>query len=146
MSDAVHPVVSLAADAFGFTVDDMLGISKIRALSRARYAASYVLRVHRGLSFPQIADALHQQDHSTARHALTRALTLIDTDPEFACQVERIAAAMARLARVRVTGPMPSIPAHRGEREDCDFEELAHRRMMQRGSATLRAALQKAAA
>ena len=57
-------IIAEVADEFGYTVDDLVGPSKARAVSTARSVAMYAVRKKTDLSFPQIGE-LFNRDHST---------------------------------------------------------------------------------
>lgn len=57
-------IIAEVADEFGYTVDELVGPSKARAVSTARSVAMYAVRKKTDLSFPEIGK-LFNRDHST---------------------------------------------------------------------------------
>lgn len=57
-------IIEEVAIEFGYTVDELVGPSKARAVSTARSVAMYAVRKRTDLSFPAIGE-LFNRDHST---------------------------------------------------------------------------------
>lgn len=87
-SDIIHTVSAI----FDVPVDDMKSKSRAMDLARARFAAAYILRSERKLSYPIIGRLLGRRDHSTIMHACVRAAELNLSDPEFADMLSRASA------------------------------------------------------
>jgi chromosomal replication initiator protein len=65
-------ILSLTADMFGFTVDDIRGKSRRRPLVTARQIGMYVMRELTDLSYPAIAREFGGRDHTTVIHAVEK--------------------------------------------------------------------------
>lgn len=80
-------VVSCAADLFGVTVDAILGRERIQPIQRARIACYIVMRDELKMSFPGIARATGNRDHTTVMSAIRLSAGLSQVDHEFAARL-----------------------------------------------------------
>ena len=62
-------IMAVVADFFGFTIDDLCGPGKTKALAQARQIAMYLCRELTDLSLPRIGQAFGGRDHTTVMHA-----------------------------------------------------------------------------
>ena len=65
----LETVLGVVSRHYGVKVAQMCGPGRVKALSRPRFVAMWMLR-QLGLSYPQIAVALGRTDHSTAHSAV----------------------------------------------------------------------------
>lgn len=78
-------IIYAVSDAWDISVYSLMSAKRPARLFRPRFAAALLFR-ERGLSYPQIARALGRQDHTSARHEVTRASHLLHTDKEWAAR------------------------------------------------------------
>ncbi len=88
-------IISTTASTFGFTVDELKGVSRKRPLVVARQVAMYVVRELTDLSYPAIGKAFGDKDHTTVMHSVEKIETLMSHNREVYNQVSEI------LSRVR---------------------------------------------
>ena len=62
--------------------------SRKRKIARSRQVAMYLTRIMTRKSFPDIGERFGGYDHSTVIHAVRNVQRLIETDPDFALDVE----------------------------------------------------------
>lgn len=65
----VEDVIVAAAETFGVTIDDLVGLRRREPLARYRVAAMIVARDTTGASYPTIAHAFGRADHTSALYA-----------------------------------------------------------------------------
>lgn len=70
-------LITLVAQKFGVGVRDVFSDFRERKVTRARWAAMYVLRHEKGYSFPEIGRVMNR-DHTTVIHGVRR----VEADPE----------------------------------------------------------------
>ena len=76
------------AKAFGISVADLIGPSRLRKIAYARFAAYDLLQRTGRLSTTQIGLYLGGRDHSTVMHGIKRCRNLQSFDPDFAALYE----------------------------------------------------------
>ncbi|TAN28533.1 MAG: chromosomal replication initiator protein DnaA [Actinomycetota bacterium] len=91
----VSSILSTTASTFGFTVDELKGVSRKRPLVVARQVAMYVVRELTDLSYPAIGKAFGDKDHTTVMHSVEKIETLMSHNREVYNQVSEI------LSRIR---------------------------------------------
>jgi chromosomal replication initiation ATPase DnaA len=80
----MHEILTLAADLFGVTVDDLTGPRRHRHIVQARQAAAWSLRTcYPTMSMESIGQLLGGRDHSTIVHAIQRAEQLAREDAKY---------------------------------------------------------------
>ncbi len=62
-------IMAVTADFFGFTMDEMCGPGKTKALAQSRQIAMYLCRELTDLSLPKIGQLFGGRDHTTVMHA-----------------------------------------------------------------------------
>jgi len=62
-------IIAQTAAYFGFSIDDLCGQSRTRALTGARQIAMYLCRELTELSLPKIGQHFGGRDHTTVMHA-----------------------------------------------------------------------------
>jgi chromosomal replication initiator protein len=77
-------VMEIVAEAFGVTIDDMLGNSRRQEISRARQVGMYLMRQHTDLSLPKIGDEFGGKDHTTVMYGCEKVNQLKANDSAFA--------------------------------------------------------------
>jgi chromosomal replication initiator protein len=92
----VDRIVELSADAFGFTVDEMLSHDRRPALASARQVAMYLAREHTGETLPAIGRRFGGRNHTTVMHACRRTAERLARDPELFESVRRLTDALQR--------------------------------------------------
>lgn len=109
-------ILQAVAAQFGFTVAELQGHGRARAVVQARNAASFLLRARpapggKPRSYPEVAAALGGRDHSTIIHAVQCAIARAARDPDYAEAVETLArdaqlgAGMVALRPMLAAGP-----------------------------------------
>ena len=91
----VARALSLAAGAFGLTVDELANTEDYEA-ALPRYVAAWLLQRHTALPLTRIA-AFLARDRSTIMYGLQRVDTVVKADPEMAALVENLSRQMQTL-------------------------------------------------
>lgn len=77
-------VISVVAEAFDVSVEDLKGISRRREISLARQIGMYLIRQHTGLSLPKVGEVFGGKDHTTVLYSCDKIAQLRNTDPNLA--------------------------------------------------------------
>jgi chromosomal replication initiator protein len=83
-------VVTAVADAFGVSVDQLIGANRSRDVALPRHVAMYLLRKEANISLPQIGEAFGGRDHTTVMHACNKVADLIERDDRLRRQILQI--------------------------------------------------------
>jgi chromosomal replication initiator protein len=83
-------VVSKVADAFGITVQNMVGPERKQEIVLPRQIAMYLLRVEANCSLPKIGEALGGRDHTTVMYGCQKVTELLERDDKLRNQVIEI--------------------------------------------------------
>ncbi len=83
-------VVSVVADAFGVTVQNLVGPERRQEVVLPRQIAMYLLRVEAKCSLPKIGETLGGRDHTTVMHACQKVSDLIERDDKLRHQIIEI--------------------------------------------------------
>ena len=83
-------ILATTATIFGFTVEDLKGVSRKRPLVVARQVAMYVVRELTDLSYPAIGKAFGDKDHTTVMHSVEKIETLMSHNREVYKQVSEV--------------------------------------------------------
>jgi len=83
-------VVSVVADAFGVTVQNLVGPERRQDVVLPRQIAMYLLRVEAKCSLPKIGETLGGRDHTTVMHACQKVSDLIERDDKLRHQIIEI--------------------------------------------------------
>lgn len=89
----VSGIVERTAIAFGVTVKEVLGPSRLRGVMRPRQVAMFLAREITGLSLPRLGAAFGR-DHTTVLHACRKVETELANDLTLAKQVSDLRAAL----------------------------------------------------
>jgi chromosomal replication initiator protein len=89
-AQTIDRILDLAADTFGFTVDELLSHDRRPALAWARQVAMYLAREHTGETLPAIGRRFGGRNHTTVMHACKRTAERIARDPEAFEAVRRL--------------------------------------------------------
>jgi chromosomal replication initiator protein len=81
-AQTIERILELAAEAFGFTVAELLSHDRRPALAWARQVAMYLAREHTGETLPAIARRFGGRNHTTVMHACKRTAERMAHDPE----------------------------------------------------------------
>lgn len=82
-------IIEGVSDQFGVTEKEMKSKSRTHRIVRARWAAFYFIRKHRGYSMPRIG-GIFNKDHSTVVTALQNMERLKSVDPEYWASIRKI--------------------------------------------------------
>lgn len=91
----VGKILAAVAVAFETSAPAICGPARDKFTSRARFAASYIIRQRLGLSLTEIGRRLGNKDHTTVMNALKRATALMG-DPAWRARYDAAEAALAR--------------------------------------------------
>lgn len=91
----VSSILSTTASTFGFSVEELKGVSRKRPLVIARQVAMYVVRELTDLSYPAIGRVFGDKDHTTVMHSVEKIETLMSHNRDIYNQVSEI------LSRIR---------------------------------------------
>jgi chromosomal replication initiator protein len=83
-------VVHKVADAFGVTVERMIGRDRSREVALPRQIAMFLLREDANISLPQIGAALGGRDHTTVMYGCDKIADLLERDDRLRRQVVEI--------------------------------------------------------
>jgi chromosomal replication initiator protein len=81
-AQTIEWILELSAEAFGFTVAELLSHDRRPALAWARQVAMYLAREHTGETLPAIGRRFGGRNHTTVMHACKRTAERIARDPE----------------------------------------------------------------
>jgi chromosomal replication initiator protein len=77
-------VMSVVAENFSVSIDDLKSASRRREISTARQVAMYLMRQHTDLSLPKIGEEFGGKDHTTVMYSCEKVAQLKDSDPDMA--------------------------------------------------------------
>jgi chromosomal replication initiator protein len=80
-------IVRRVADAFGVTVDSIIGRDRSRQIALPRQVAMYLLREEANISLPQIGDTLGGRDHTTVMYGCDKVAEMLEQDDRLRRQV-----------------------------------------------------------
>ena len=80
----------LVAEAYGMTVEQLIGKSRKRPIVDARHVAMHFCKQMTSLSLEAIGRRFGGRDHSTVIHACRAVQARIDTDPAFCVELDRL--------------------------------------------------------
>lgn len=89
-------IITVTADRFGFTADDIKGSSRAARVNNARQVAMYLCREMTEFSLPQIGEAFGGRSHTTVLHGANKIAEEIETDRVLESRIHKI---MRRLGR-----------------------------------------------
>ena len=87
----VSHVLTRAAQLTFVSFEDLIGSSRTRRRSRARFLVMSALRA-RGMSMPQIGKHIGNRDSTTVHHGLKQAKAIAAEDPAYAAKLEKLTA------------------------------------------------------
>lgn len=83
-------VMTVVAEHFKVSIDDMKGAGRRREISLARQVGMYLMRQHTDLSLPKIGSEFGGKDHTTVMYSCDKIAQLIKKDPEMAQTIRQI--------------------------------------------------------
>lgn len=83
-------VIHIVAEYFDISIDDVLGKSREKRLAFPRQIIMFLLREEMKSSYPTIGAELGGRDHTTAMHAHSKIMNLIDSDEKLQKDLELI--------------------------------------------------------
>jgi chromosomal replication initiator protein len=97
-SKAIHPpeIIRATAQAFGFSVDELMGPSRRQPLVMSRQVAMYLCRELTDLSLPKIGAMFGGRDHTTVLHAIEKVRRVMRTDREVFDRVSELTQGLRR--------------------------------------------------
>jgi len=87
-------IVDQVAGKHGVTRADIIGPSRVRAVSQARHEAAYRIVVELGMSLPMVGRVLGARDHTTILNSVRR---FVEAHPEAAAKMNAISGYYARV-------------------------------------------------
>ncbi len=92
MKKTVSPkqIILTVAEYFDINQEDILGKSREKRLAFPRQIVMYLLREEMDSSYPSIGQELGGRDHTTAMHAYSKIVKLLDTDEQLKRDLELI--------------------------------------------------------
>ncbi len=114
MTSGGRAIIAAVAEAFGVCEGDILGRSRPRAVTQARFATAWMLRVFprpggKRRSYPDVIREMGRKDHTTAIYGYDKAEALLARDPGFAECVARAGELLARMEILLPALPVPEI-------------------------------------
>ena len=89
-------IITVTAQYFKFTVDDLYGSSRSQAVATARQIAMYLCRERTSLSLPKIGQLFGGRDHTTVMYAYKKIAELMKERRSIYNQVTEITAQLSR--------------------------------------------------
>ena len=86
----IDRILELSAEAYGFTIDELLSHDRRPPLAAARQVAMYLAREHTGETLPAIGRRFGGRNHTTVMHACRRTAERLARDPEAFDTVRRL--------------------------------------------------------
>ena len=83
-------ILSEVAGHFGVRVEDLVSVSRKRAISVPRQVAMYLLVHEMGLAFTQVGRLLGGRNHKTVTHGVARVFSEIQRNTELRYDVQAI--------------------------------------------------------
>lgn len=83
-------ILATVAETFQVVVEDLMGNSRRREISRARQVAMYLMRQYTGLSLPKIGQAFGGKDHTTVMYSCDTIAKRRDSDPQLQATLREI--------------------------------------------------------
>lgn len=83
-------VIKSVSDAFKVSVDELLGNSRKREISKARQVGMYLMRQHTDLSLPKIGEQFGGKDHTTVMYSCDKIAQLIKRDLNLAQTIREV--------------------------------------------------------
>jgi len=99
-----NEVIRKVAEAYGVSVEGLLGRDRSHQIALPRQVAMYLLREEANVSLPQIGEALGGRDHTTVMYGCDKVAELLEEDDRFRRQVLSI--------KERLYGPGAFSSAH----------------------------------
>ncbi|MRG58959.1 chromosomal replication initiator protein DnaA [Agromyces sp. CFH 90414] len=94
-------IITVTADYFKLTVDDLYGSSRSQAVATARQIAMYLCRELTSLSLPKIGQLFGNRDHTTVMYANKKISELMKERRSIYNQVTELTARIKQTSRVR---------------------------------------------
>jgi chromosomal replication initiator protein len=92
-------ILSVIADAFNVSVEDLKGNSRRREISWARQIAMYLMRQHTDLSLPRIGEEFGGKDHTTVIYSCEKIAQLRETDQNLAQTLRQLSDRISMTSR-----------------------------------------------
>ena len=83
-------ILSVVADFYGLSVEEVRGSKRLRPLVHARHVAMYLCKQRLKCSFPELGRAFGNRDHTTVMSAVRKVEALRTSDPEVRAHLEAI--------------------------------------------------------
>lgn len=89
---SIREICTEVRDYYGVTFEDFMSCRRPKPFSLARHVAMYLSRTLTFRSMPEIGAVINKRDHTTILYGVRKIEARIQTDPEFAAEVETIKA------------------------------------------------------
>lgn len=83
-------IISITAEFFNVTVDEIYGPKRTQQLTKPRHIAMYLCHELTSLSLPKIGDLFNGRDHTTVMHACKKIASAISSDRNIYNEVEEL--------------------------------------------------------
>ena len=83
-------ILSVIADTFGISIEDLKSNSRRREISWARQIGMYLMRQHTGLSLPRIGEEFGGKDHTTVIYSCDKIAQLRESDRTLAATLGQL--------------------------------------------------------
>lgn len=90
ISASPETIITVVADVYSVSIEELKGNSRRRDISMARQMAMYLMRQHTGLSLPKIGDQFGGKDHTTVLYSCEKVADLLKSDSGTAQMVRQI--------------------------------------------------------
>lgn len=94
-------ILSIIADEFDVTIEDLKGNSRRREISWARQVGMYLMRQHTELSLPRIGEEFGGKDHTTVMYSCEKITQLKQTDQNLALTLRKVSDRINMTSRSR---------------------------------------------
>jgi chromosomal replication initiator protein len=83
-------ILTIVADQFGISIDDLKGNSRRREISVARQVGMFLMRQYTDLSLPKIGEEFGGKDHTTVLYSCEKIAQLQNSDPNMAQNIRQL--------------------------------------------------------
>lgn len=87
---SVRKIQRIVAAYYNLSMNDMLSERRQNSIVRPRQRAMYLCKHFTPLSYPEIGRRFGGRDHTTVLHGVRKIAALMESDPDFAVEIEEL--------------------------------------------------------